>query len=122
MTGQLEAQLVTDYIKFSGDSKRIVEDGSIRMTIDRRIIIDKGDGAPGDGFELKGRTSAGASQPLLQVHHKNTGGIDEVSYYGAQTNSTHLATVGYVNSTVSRMEQQIAELTAKLAKLDPTTT
>jgi hypothetical protein len=39
MTGQLEAQLVTDYIKFSGDSKRIVEDGAIRMTIDTRIII-----------------------------------------------------------------------------------
>jgi hypothetical protein len=117
MTGQLEAQLVTDYIKFSGDSKRIVEDGSIRMTIDKRIIIGKGDTAPGDGFELQGRTSAGVTQPLLQVHHKNTGGVDNVSYYGAQTDSTHLATVGFVNSATALLEQRVADLTAKLAKL-----
>jgi hypothetical protein len=92
--------LVTDYIKFSGDSKRIVEDGSIRMTIDKRVIIDKGTTVPGGGFELKGRTSEGTNQKLLQVYHNNTGGIDAVNYYGKQDGNTNLATVGYVKSIV----------------------
>jgi hypothetical protein len=122
MTGPLEAHLHTNYIKFTGDSKHIVEDGSYRMTIDKRVIIDKGTTVPGTGFEIKGRTSEGSNSRLLYVHHNNTGGIDEVCYHGEQKDNDHLATVGYVNSTVSRMEQQIAELTAKLAKLDPTTT
>jgi hypothetical protein len=100
MTGQLEAQLVTDYIKFSGDSKRIVEDGAIRMTIDKRIIVEKGNAQPGAGFELKGRTSEGVSQKLLQVYHNNTGGTDAVNYYGKQDGNTNLATVGYVKSIV----------------------
>jgi hypothetical protein len=100
MTGQLEAQLVTDYIKFSGDSKRIVEDGAIRMTIDKRIIVEKGNAQPGAGFELKGRTSEGVNQKLLQVYHNNTGGTDAVNYYGKQEGNTNLATVGYVKSLV----------------------
>jgi hypothetical protein len=122
MTGLLEAQLATDYIKFTGDSKHIVEDGSYRMTIDKRIIVDKGNAQPGAGFELKGRTSEGSNERLLQVYHNNTGSTDAVNYYGRQDGSTNLATVGFVNSTVSRMEQQIAELTERLAKLDTTNT
>lgn len=117
MTGQLEAQLVTDYIKFSGDSKRIVEDGSIRMTIDKRIIIEKGTTVPGAGFELKGRTSEGANQRLLQVYHNNTGSTDAVNYYGRQDGNTNLATVGFVNSATALLEQRVADLTAKIAKL-----
>jgi hypothetical protein len=100
MTGQLEAQLVTDYIKFSGDSKRIVEDGSIRMTIDKRVIVEKGNTVPGGGFELRGRTPEGTNHKLLQVYHNNTGGTDAVNYYGKQDGNTNLATVGYVKSIV----------------------
>lgn len=100
MTGPLEAQLHTDYIKFSGDSKRIVEGGSVRMEFDNRVIIDKGTTVPGGGFELKGRTSEGTNHKLLQVYHNNTGGTDAVNYYGKQEGDTNLATVGYVKSIV----------------------
>ena len=126
MTGRLKTQLVTDYIKFEGSSKTIVEDGSVRMKLDKRVIIGKGDRAPGAGFELEGRTSEGTSTKLLQVYHQNTGGIDEINYYGKQTNYSSLATVGFVNTALAnmatkqmeRMEQQIAELTARLAELE----
>ena len=122
MTGRLKTQLITDYIKFEGSSKTIVEDGSVRVKFDKGIIIGKGDRAPGAGFELQGRTSEGVSAKLLQVYHQNTGGIDEINYYGKQTNNASLATVGFVNSAMSRMEQQIADLTARLAELDTTNT
>jgi len=88
------------------------------MTIDKRVIIDKGTTVPGTGFEIKGRTSEGSNSRLLYVHHNNTGGIDEVCYHGEQKDNDHLATVGFVNSTVSRMEQQIADLTARLASIE----
>jgi hypothetical protein len=101
MTGPLEAHLHTNYIKFTGDSKHIVEDGSYRMTIDKRVIIDKGTTIPGTGFELKGRTSEGSNSRLLYVHHNNTGGIDEVCYHGEQKDNDHLATVGYVRTAVA---------------------
>ncbi|MDG1315139.1 MAG: hypothetical protein P8P29_06420, partial [Flavobacteriaceae bacterium] len=75
----------------------------VRMKIDKSIIIGKGDRAPGAGFELEGRTSEGASAKLLQVYHQNTGGIDEINYYGKQTNYSSLATVGFVNSAIANM-------------------
>ena len=101
MTGPLEAHLHTNYIKFTGDSKHIVEDGSYRMTIDKRVIIDKGTTIPGTGFEIKGRTSEGSNSGLLYVHHNNTGGIDEVCYHGEQKDNDHLATVGYVRTAMT---------------------
>ncbi|MDG1950022.1 MAG: hypothetical protein P8J32_04400, partial [bacterium] len=48
----------------------------------------------------EGRTSEGASAKLLQVYHQNTGGIDEINYYGKQTNYSSLATVGFVNTAM----------------------
>ena len=101
MTGMLKAELVTDYIKFEGASKRIVEDGSYRIEFDKRVIIGKGDRAPGAGFELLGRTPDGASTKLFEVYHENTGGHDSISYYGRQTQNKNLATVGFVNTATA---------------------
>jgi hypothetical protein len=51
-----------------------------------------------------------------------TGEVRATAFVGDGSRLTGLATVDSVNSIVSRMEQQIAELTERLAKLDTTNT
>ena len=51
------------------------------------------------------------------MYHNNTGSTDAVNYYGRQDGNTNLATVGFVNSATALLEQRVADLTAKIAKL-----
>lgn len=102
MTGNLKTPRVElDALKFNGSSiqKAIIENTTVRMEFDGKVIVKRGGTSNASGFTLQGKNAFGNAGELLAVRH-NSSGYDEVNYTGLQTKSTNLINRGYLDAAI----------------------
>ena len=72
-----------------------------KIVIDNRVYIKKPTTLDTRGFEIDGRTDAGAHKPLFWAYHRASG-VDEVHYAGRTNDNTHVANVGFVREEIAK--------------------
>jgi hypothetical protein len=90
------------YLGMTG-AKCIQEAQTTRIKFDGKVTIAKA-GTNKAGFVLKGATADGADSDLLSVYHNDNGVIDAVNYKGKQDSDTNVATCGFVQEEIGKIE------------------